>query len=155
MFDILVYLFENYVHAAACPESEQLARKLSAAGFEDDEITEALDWLSGLRAVSGASPLDRLPHPHSLRVYTAEEQATLDASCRGFLSFLEHAGALDAQTRELIVERTIALGGRRVNLHRFKVIVLMVLWQRDEPLDSLILDELLTDDASDTGAVLQ
>jgi len=155
MFDILVYLFENYVHAAACPESDQLARKLSAAGFEEDEITEALDWLSGLRAVSDVSPLARVPHPHSVRIYAAEEQATLDADCRGFLAFLENAGALDAQTRELIVERTIALGGRNVNLHRFKVIVLMVLWQRDEPLDSLILDELLTDDADDYPSVLQ
>ena len=33
MFDILVYLFESYIHADACPESDQLARKLSAAGF--------------------------------------------------------------------------------------------------------------------------
>ena len=49
MFDILVYLFENYVHADACPEPAQLARKLTAAGFEEDEIAEALEWLSGLR----------------------------------------------------------------------------------------------------------
>ena len=33
MFDILVYLFENYVHADAAPETgTQLARKLTA-GF--------------------------------------------------------------------------------------------------------------------------
>ena len=52
MFDILVYLFENYVHADACPEPAQLARKLTAAGFEEEEIAEALDWLSGLRQLS-------------------------------------------------------------------------------------------------------
>jgi Smg protein len=52
MFDILVYLFENYVHADACPEPAQLARKLTAAGFEEEEITEALEWLSGLRQLS-------------------------------------------------------------------------------------------------------
>ncbi|MCK0510101.1 DUF494 family protein [Aromatoleum buckelii] len=154
MFDILVYLFENYLHAAACPESEQLARKLSAAGFEEDEITEALDWLSGLRAVA-VSPLARVPQPDSIRLYAAEEQAKLDASCRGFLAFLENAGALDPQTRELIIERTMALGGFNLNLHRFKVIVLMVLWQQEQPLDSLILDELLTDEAEELAPVLQ
>ena len=155
MFDIFVYLFENYVHAAACPASEQLARKLSAAGFEDDEITEALDWLSGLRAISDASPLARVPRADSIRIYAAEEQAKLDADCRGFLAFLENAGVLDASTRELIVERAMALGAFTVNLHRFKVIVLMVLWQQDQQLDGLILDELLTDEADEDASVPQ
>lgn len=155
MFDILVYLFENYVHAGACPESEQLARKLSAAGFEEDEISEALEWLSGLRDIADISPLARAPQPGSIRVYAAEEQAKLDANCRGFLAFLENAGALDATTRERIVERTMALSKFSMNLHRFKVVVLMVMWQQDQPLDSLILDELLADEAGDDVFVLQ
>ncbi len=146
MFDILVYLFENYVHAAACPESEQLARKLSAAGFEEDEISEALEWLAGLRQESGELPAPRAPQQGSFRLYAPEETARLDAECRGFLAFLENAGALDAVTRELIIERTLALDGFSVTLHRFKVIVLMVLWQLDRPLEGLILDELLTGD---------
>jgi len=155
MFDILVYLFENYVHAGACPESEQLARKLSAAGFEEDEISEALEWLSGLRGIADVSPLAHVPQPGSIRIYAAEEQAKLDADCRGFLAFLENAGALDATTRERIVERTMALSRFSVNLHRFKVIVLMVMWQQDQPLDSLILDELLADEADEDASVLQ
>ena len=48
MFEILVYLFENYAHVDACPAPDQLARKLSAAGFEDEDISAALDWLSGI-----------------------------------------------------------------------------------------------------------
>ena len=155
MFDILMYLFENYVHAAACPESEQLARKLSAAGFEDDEITEALEWLTELRQVAHVSPMVIAPQHASIRIYSAEEQAKLDTECRGFLAFLENAGALDSVARELIVERTMALNGFSMNLTRFKVIVLMVLWQRDEPLDSLIIDELLTDDVEEDSPVLQ
>ena len=58
MFDILVYLFETYVHAGACPESDQLARKLSAAGFEEEEISEALSWLDGLRAEISIPDID-------------------------------------------------------------------------------------------------
>lgn len=143
MFDIFVYLFENYVHAAACPESEQLARKLSAAGFEEDEISEALEWLSGLRQVSDVAALTRRPDATSIRLYAPEEQARLDADCRGFLAFLENVGALDAVTRELIIERTLALSGFRVSLARFKVVVLMVLWQQDRLLEGLLLDELL------------
>ncbi|MCC4114507.1 DUF494 domain-containing protein [Aromatoleum toluclasticum] len=151
MFDILVYLFENYVHATACPEIDQLARKLSAAGFEEDEITEALDWLSGLRSISDASPLATTPAPGAFRIYAAEEEARLGTECRGFLAFLENAGALDAGTREIIIERTLALNGVTASLARLKVIVLMVLWQRELPLDSLIVDELLGEEGEESA----
>lgn len=149
MFDILVYLFENYVHAAACPESDLLARKLSAAGFEHEDISEALEWLNGLRETAGTSVVHASPSAESVRIYPTEEAACLDTQCRGFLAFLESAGVLDAATRELIIDRALALDGFHLNLHRFKVIVLMVLWQQDYPLDTLILDELLVDEDDD------
>ena len=145
MFDILVYLFENYVHADACPEPAQLARKLTAAGFEEDEIADALEWLSGLRQLSDA---DRPPHcarPGSLRVYGADELRRLGVECRGFLLFLENSGILDAACREMIVERALALGETEIELENLKVIVLMVLWQQDRPINGLILDELLNE----------
>jgi len=156
MFEILVYLFENYVHADACPESDQLARKLSAAGFEDEEISEALAWLSGLRAGASSPPLLRRPAPDSVRIFAPREESGLDGECRGFLLFLESAGILDATMRELIIERALALNGFTLTLHRFKIIVLMILWQQDQTLDTLILDELLTgeDDPDDSPALL-
>ena len=47
MFDVLVYLYENYWRPDACPDHDQLTRKLSSVGFESDEIQEALSWLDG------------------------------------------------------------------------------------------------------------
>lgn len=154
MFDILVYLFENYVHPEACPESAQLARKLSAAGFEDEEISEALAWLSGLREAPLALPALSTPRADSIRLYAPAEQARLDVDCRGFIAFLESAGVLDATMRELIIERALALSGFSLNLYRLKVIVLIVLWQQERPLDTLILDELLTGDEDFDGELL-
>ena len=56
MYDILVYLFENCQQAELADDRERVARKLSAAGFEDADISEALHWLAGvLRAPRGAS----------------------------------------------------------------------------------------------------
>ncbi|PTD95001.1 DUF494 family protein [Pseudothauera lacus] len=154
MFDILVYLFESYVHAGACPASDQLARKLSAAGFEDEEISEALSWLTGLREMDAACSPQIAPSAGSLRIYADAEMVRLDADCRGFIAFLENAGALDGGARELIIERAMALDPRlRISLHRLKVIVLMVLWQREQPLDSLILDELLNGEADEDLAL--
>ena len=155
MFDIFVYLFENYVHADACPESDQLARKLSAAGFEDDEISEALDWLNGLRQISSDLPAIFTPRVEAVRVYAPQEEARLDVDCRGFITFLENAGVLDATMRELVIERALALTGFSLNVHRFKIIVLMIMWQRDQPLDALILDELLTGEEEEDSYVLQ
>jgi len=34
MFDVLVYLYENYWRPDACPDHDQLSRKLTAVGFE-------------------------------------------------------------------------------------------------------------------------
>ena len=95
MFDILVYLFENYVHADACPAADQLARKLSAVGFEEDEIHEALEWFSGLRQVSSQGPALH-PGTTATRFYPEPELARIDVDCRGFLAFLENAGLVNA-----------------------------------------------------------
>ena len=145
MFDILVYLFENYVHADACPEPAQLARKLTAAGFEEEEIADALEWLSGLRQMSDGESPSHCARPGSLRIYAQDELLRLGVECRGFLLFLENAGILDAACREMIVERALALGETEIELENLKVIVLMVLWQQDRPINGLILDELLND----------
>ena len=149
MFDILVYLFENYVHADACPEPAQLARKLTAAGFEEEEITEALEWLSGLRQLSDGERPAQFSRAGSLRIYSDDEQVRLGVECRGFLLFLEDAGILDSECREMIVERALALGETEIELENLKVIVLMVLWQQDRPINGLILDELLNESEAD------
>ena len=49
MIDVLVFLFENYFDISTHPESDALARKLSAAGFDPDEVSFALDWLNELK----------------------------------------------------------------------------------------------------------
>lgn len=146
MFDIFVYLFETYFYAEARPEPEQLARKLSAAGFEEEDISDALEWLSGLEHAEG--PVIAAG-ASSWRFYSEDEQDKLDIDCRGFLAFLESAGALDAPTREFIIERAMALNEPTVTLPRFKVIVLMVLWSQDQPLDALIAEELLIEEGAD------
>lgn len=144
MFDILVYLFENFFHADAYPEPEQLALKLSAAGFEDEEISEALQWLDGLQEIGVDCPPAIATDNESVRCFSHEETAKLDTECRGFLVFLESAGVLNPLTRELILERAMALADHAVSLSRLKIIVLMVLWSQHQAMDSLILEELLS-----------
>jgi Smg protein len=152
MFDILVYLFENYL-PEACPEPAVLARKLSAIGFEEEAITEALDWLAGLQehdadAHEVASNSTSRP---AIRVYVDEEQSLLSTECRGFLTFLEQAGALPPALRELVIDRAMATADSTLSLPRLKVIVLMVMWRHQHSLDTLLLEELLAADDDDDG----
>lgn len=146
MFDILVYLFENFYEFnefGIRPDADALTRKLTAAGFADDEITEALEWLGGLKA---ERPEQRhQADPRAMRLYTDEESRQLGQECLGFLFFLEGSGVLSPELRELVVDRAMALPDDRLYLSRFKVIVLMVLWSQDQDLDTLIIEELLSD----------
>jgi Smg protein len=147
MIDILVYLFENYL-PDACPEPAVLARKLTAAGFESDDIAAALFWLDGLAGEESA----RCRNPAvagAMRIYDEEEQERLPAACRGFIGFLEQHGAIDATLREAIIERAMALPGTEVSLDRLKVIVLAIIWRYRHEVDALILEELLAEEVDD------
>ncbi len=145
MFEVLVYLFENYYQTEAYPDHDTLSRKLTAAGFENDDISEALDWLNGL-ARHTENPLpEAFDASRSQRAFTSMEIGKLTTESRGFLVFLESAGILTPVLREMIIERAMALEGEVVGLEKFKVIALMVLWTRRGSVDTLILDELLPD----------
>jgi Smg protein len=143
MFDVLVYLYENYWRPDACPGHRQLSRKLSAVGFERDEIQDALQWLDGLADSAEASVAEQAAH--SLRVYTETERESLGEDSIAFISFLESAGVLPPVMREMVIDRVNALGGGPVALDDLKVIVLMVFWSLGEEPDALILDELFVD----------
>ena len=145
MFDVLLYLFETYYNPEACPEPDQLARKLSAAGFPREEIDEALDWLDGLSALSAPSLADAPAISRATRIYTPIEYERLGSESIGFLAFLESAGLLDPSLREIIIDRSFALGESPVSLDTLKVIVVMVLWSQSAEVDALILEELLDD----------
>jgi len=139
MFDVLVYLYENYWRPDACPDHQQLSRKLSAVGFESDEIQEALRWLDGL--ASSAQSVGEMG-AGSLRVYSEAEREVLGEQSIGFIAFLESAGVLPPAMREMVIDRATAVGSSRIDLEDLKVIVLMVFWSLGEEPDALILDEL-------------
>jgi Smg protein len=142
MYDILVYLFENCHQAELADDRERVARKLSAAGFEDADITEALHWLAGvLRAPDG--PRAALPDARSsFRAFAPRELAKLDAECRGFLITLEQSDILTPETRERVLERSLAASGPTLSLDQLKLIVLMVLWNQQTPTSRLVAEDL-------------
>jgi Smg protein len=144
MYDILVYVFENCQQTELAYDRERVAKKLSAAGFEDADISEALHWLAGVGRAPNAVA-EPLPDSRtSFRAYAPRELAKLDAACRGFLMTLEHSGILTPETRELVIDRALAAAGQALSLEQLKLVVLMVLWNREMPTSRLLAEDLFT-----------
>ena len=145
MFEVLAFVYENYLGGESCPEPAHLERKLSAVGFESDEIRDAMTWLTDLHRAAKPEELRPWllqPHPESMRVYSGRELQQLGMRCVGFLSFLESCKVLTPHMREVIIDRTMATPGAPIALDDFKIIVLMVFWSFGCEPDALILDEL-------------
>lgn len=149
MFDVLVYLYETYYRPDACPATDALVKKLSAIGFEEEEISKALGWLTDLAEATNECS-DRYPQQAALssgmRIYVQQELDVLGTDAIGFLQFLESAKVIDSIQREIIVDRALAASDAQVSLDKLKVIVLMVLWSQGKEPDGLIFDELFSDE---------
>lgn len=157
MFEVLVYVYENYWQGDACPELPQLGRKLTAMGFEADEINAALIWLDGLNTAAqttqiylpavdaNQAEMVQAQPPGSMRAYSVAEQEHIGVEALGFVSFLESSGVLPPQMREIVIDRAMATPDSPVALDDLKIIVLMVYWSFGQEPDALVLDELCDD----------
>jgi Smg protein len=151
VFDVLMYLFENYMDEGPefHPDQDSLTDELTEAGFPRGEITKAFSWLEGLSALRAQSEgLTRPRTVRSIRHFSAQELARLNEDCRGFLLFMEQSGVLDPLTRELVIDRIMALEVGEVSLEQLKWVVLMVLFNQPgqefayELLEDLVFDEM-------------
>lgn len=165
MYEVLAFVYENYWDGQACPDREQLSRKLSTAGFERKDIQQALAWLEGLqhaargllvpadtdhgpRSSSAQLPPTWPAAPDSMRVYAPLEMERLGVECLACIHFLESAGALPPELREVVIDRALAVPEPPLDLDDLKIIVLMVYWSVGVEPDALILDELCDDSRS-------
>jgi Smg protein len=131
MFDVLIYLYENYMDGDSPPPVDQheLKEELTQAGFSGPEVEKALVWLDEL--ADNATDADEAPVAgQAIRVYTPRECDRLDTEARGLLLFLEQNGILDPVSRELVVERALALDAKALSVEELKWIVLLVLMNR-------------------------
>lgn len=143
MFDILLFLFESYFDAGSYPEPNRLSAKLTAAGFEEEDISQALSWLSGLRELSNATYPESINHS-GLRCYTDFEAERMSEEGLRFIAFWEHNKIITPIEREMIIDRVVALGRDKLALDKVKLIALMVLWNQHDDLDPLLIEDLLT-----------
>lgn len=146
MFDILVYLFENYLEANAYPDENTLTRELSAAGFDHGEINQALTWFQGLEDLVSRDTADDAQASTGTRLYTDGEYECLGREGIGLLAFLEGSGILDSIQREQIIDRAFAVNERGLSVEQVKWVVLFVLWGQSDPQQFVFVEDLLFGD---------
>ncbi len=129
VLDVLMYLFDNQFDDDADPvlNQDSIRMGLLEAGFEERQVTRALEWLEGLALMRDQGLQHELVAGATTRLFSAEEMERLDADCRGFLMFLEQAEVLSPHERELVMDRVMALHQDDIDLAQLKWIVLMVL----------------------------
>jgi Smg protein len=131
VLDVLMYLFENYFYDEPDeqPDRDSMEENLHEAGFSNGEIDKAFDWLDGL-AEQRFQPDFKMQTDEPIRVFIESETDRLDTACRDFLMYLSNTGILDAQRRELVLDRLMALESDEINLEDVKWVVLMVLFNQ-------------------------
>lgn len=163
VLDLLMYLFENYIYDEpdTTPDRDALSDSLEEAGFSANEIERAFAWLDELaqqRQLVAAHQPESLPKegipqfptnqiPKSCRVFTADEIERLDLDARGLLMYLENMGVLDPMSRELVIDRLMALDADEVSMEDVKWVVLMVLFnQPGQEASYAWMEELMFDE---------
>lgn len=148
VLDILRYLFDHYMDDEweYAFDKEFLQAELREAGFEDAQVDKAFAWLQGL-AVSDEIATGQ--ESNGIRVYTLEEQRKFCREAQGFLLLLEQVGVLGHHTRELVIDRVMALEAE-IDLPQLKWIVLMVLFNQKDHEEPLMWMEYMMDECSDS-----
>ena len=142
VFDVLIYLFENYMDREIdlAPDPDLIRTELAEAGFPQAEINKAFEWLESLTEQQAIKPVSS----PAFRVFSSQEAARLDTECRGLILFLEQSGILTPASRELVIDRIMAFNEDSISLENLKWVVLMVLFsQPDEEIAFARMEDLV------------
>ncbi|MGZ8957942.1 MAG: DUF494 domain-containing protein [Methylosarcina sp.] len=144
IFDVLMYLFENYMEdeIETLPDSDVIRTELMEAGFDQLEVNKAFDWLESLSMQRTIRPTVT----SAFRIFCPEEKEKLDLDCLNFIMFLEHSGILNSANREIVIDRVMALENEEISIEKLKWIVLMVLLsQPDEEIAFSRMEDIVYD----------
>ncbi|MDQ7091933.1 MAG: DUF494 domain-containing protein [Methylococcales bacterium] len=124
MFDVLIYIFENYLedNVDLFPNSHAIRDELLQAGFALPNVNLAFAWLESLNEND-----KRECETQAFRIFSESEKRHLDLDCRNLLIFLEHTGILSPDHRETVIDRALVLENEVIYLDELKWIVLMIL----------------------------
>lgn len=134
--------------AALNADQDTVVSELEQAGFSRSEIGLALDWLDGLNRVQETVQSGVPFTSQAMRHYSLYESERLGIEGRGFLLYLEQLSILDPVTREVVIDRLMALDSREIDLGGIKWVVLIALFNQPDKKSALsLLQDMILSDA--------
>lgn len=128
MFEVLVYMFENYIDTQFRPDDNTLSKELFAAGFDEEDINGAFDWFDQLEAMTGKPELFESATYANTRIFTNLELKKISGESIGFILFLVQAKILSTAQRELVLDLAMNLPQAEIGIEEMRWIVLMTTW---------------------------
>ena len=124
--DVLFYLFENYSDVDDVTQNKAaLHHYLKDAGFPNNDISKAFDWLESLADETEVYITE--PSSRGIRVFSRYESRWLNIECQSYLMFLEQSKVLTHEMRERAIDRILELKDMDFDVNRLKWVVLMLL----------------------------
>jgi Smg protein len=153
--DVLMFLFERYLddddiseNSRVTDERDSIQIRLEEMGFHNNEINQAFDWLEDLADLQESQQFLPLSET-STRIYSEHEKKLIDIESIGFLHFLEQTNILTPVTRELILDRVVALR-QPLDAEQMKWIIMIVLHANPGEEHALsLMENFLFDEVSD------
>ncbi|PCJ86243.1 MAG: hypothetical protein COA54_08925 [Thiotrichaceae bacterium] len=153
--DVLMFLFERYLDDDTQDENNRVTNerdsiqiRLKEMGFHNQDINQAFDWLEDLAELRENDQTISVKET-STRIYSEEEKKLISLESIGFLSFLEQTNILTSVTRELILDRVIALG-HPLDAEQLKWIIMIVLHSQPGEENALaLMEDFIFDESID------
>jgi Smg protein len=146
ILSVLMHIFRNYMNDSGDTtlSEDEIFQELMESGFAETEINYAIDWLKGLAAADETQLNSVKASSRSLRVFSPKECLQMSLECRGLLLNLEQIGILSAATREIVIDRLIALRTEGIDISLVKWVSLMVLFNQGDQESALEFMQYIT-----------
>lgn len=143
MFEVLVFIFENYIAHHALPDDDVMTQELCAAGFNQKDIQGAVGWFQEMKSMLTQPPAI-YSHQHSAtRILTESELKKINIESISFVLFLQQANVINDVERDLIIDRAMALKQEQVNIEEMRWITMIALWNEGREKDYLFVEDAL------------
>lgn len=143
MFEVLVFIFENYYANHASPDDKVMEQELSAAGFEQSDILGAFDWFQEMKSMLNTSGKHYAHSQTAMRMFTKNEIKKINTESLGFIIFLQQADVINDVERDLIIDRAMALKQRKIGIEETRWITMMALWNKGREKDYSFVEDAL------------
>ena len=128
--DVLLYLFEYYSEESDVSKSNetQIRNELVLAGFKQDAIEHAMDWVSVFKKPPNKVNIET-PKKHSVRILNGSEKTLVNEECQNYITRLERFGLLSPLKRELLIDKLTSIGFEPLDIEVVKALSILMLFQ--------------------------